>query len=193
MRITIYAEGPVKIYTNQEEAEKELKGKDGVIITIEGDLQAITIKPSSTKHEVDCDTYSMEGLSDEILGPDTDYPISIVLDQMFRGFSDTLDRELPRNVSINEILGKGLERPVRVGRIIKWPAHDDYDVFKIVEKLAVEGRKVIFFTGDKRLARQTAALGKDNIVVEYLPPNEFPGKEALIRKIISSTMTLVKS
>jgi len=193
LRITIYAEGPVKIYTNQEKAEKELKGKDGVIITIEGDLLAITIKPSTIKQEAGQETYTMEGLSDEILGPDTDYPVSIVLDQMFRGFSDILDRELPRNVSINEILGKGLEKPVKVGRIIKWPAHDDYDVFKIVEKLAEEGRKVIFFTGDKRLARQTAALGKDNIIVEYLPPNEFPGKESLIRKIISSTTTIIKS
>lgn len=193
MRITIYAEGPVKIYTNQEKAEKELEGKDGVIITIEGDLLAITIKPSTIKQEAGQETYTMEGLSDEILGPDTDYPVSIVLDQMFRGFSDILDRELPRNVSINEILGKGLEKPVKVGRIIKWPAHDDYDVFKIVEKLAEEGRKVIFFTGDKRLARQTAALGKDNIIVEYLPPNEFPGKESIIRKIISSTTTIIKS
>ncbi|MMZ69788.1 hypothetical protein D1872_326980 [compost metagenome] len=52
---------------------------------------------------------------------------------------------------------------------------------------------MVFFTGDKRLARQVASLGKDNVIVEYLPPNEFPGKEALARKIIESTLNAMGS
>lgn len=108
-----------------------------------------------------------------------------VFDQMFRGFAEIVAREVP-SVELHEVVGRGLEKPVRVGRIFKEPARDDYDVLSLVERLASQGKKVVFFTGDKRLANQAAALGDDRIIVEYMPPNEYPGKESLAKAMIEA-------
>ena len=115
--------------------------------------------------------------------------LAVVLDQMFRGFSEILERELGREapVEIHEVVGRGLDRSVKVSRLTyQDPAKDDYDVLKLVEGLAGRVGRVVFFTGDKKLARQAQALGDERIVVEYMPPNEYPGKEALAKAILEA-------
>lgn len=195
----IRAEGPIAIYSSMKDIEETIGGDDGYIIIIEGESLKITITPPgprsrestreiiSTKHPRMDEEDESWRIAEKNVGT-----INIVLDQMFKGFSEILSRELPNNVHIHEVLGKGIDEPIRAGRVTKWPAHDDYDVFKIVEELSEESGKVIFFTGDKRLARQTASTGKRNLIVEYLPPNEFPGKESLVKKIISSTLKVLE-
>ncbi len=122
--------------------------------------------------------------------------LGVVLDQMFRGFSEILERELgpDAGVEIHEIVGRGLDRSVRVSkRTYQDPAKDDYDVLKLVESLAGRLGRVVFFTGDKKLARQANALGDDRIVVEYMPPNEYPGKEALARAMLEAVRRELKA
>jgi len=111
--------------------------------------------------------------------------VAAVFDQMFRGFAEIVGRYVG-GVELHQVVGRGLQRPVRRGRVTLWPAHDDYDVLKIVESLAGEGRRVVFFTGDKRLARQAEALANPNIIVRYMPPNEYPGKEAIAEAMIEA-------
>lgn len=118
--------------------------------------------------------------------------VAAVFDQMFRGFADIVAREVP-GVELHEVVGRGLERPVRVGRVYKQPARDDYDVLSLVENLASQGKLVVFFTGDKRLASQAAALGDERIIVEYMPPNEYPGKESLAKAMISAVRKAIGS
>ncbi len=107
--------------------------------------------------------------------------LAVVLDQMYKGFAEVLSREVARpNIEFHEIVGRGLEKPVKIGRVSLQPARDDYDVLKLLEELKQRG-SVLFFTGDKRLAQQAAALG---VEVEYMPPGEFTGKEAAIRAML---------
>ncbi len=115
-----------------------------------------------------------------------------VLDQMFRGFANIIVRET-ENIEVHEILGRGLESRVKIGeRLFRHPAKDDFDVLKIVEKLAKEENFVAFFTGDKSLANQASALRLKNVMVYYMPPNEYPGKESLVRTMISELNKLTK-
>jgi len=117
--------------------------------------------------------------------------VAAVLDQMFRGFADILLREVAE-VEIHEVIGRGLEAPVKVGeRLYRHPAKDDFDVLKIVENLAKNKKVVAFFTGDKKLAGQAAALGYSNVRVFYMPPNEYPGKESLAKAMISELTNLI--
>ncbi len=111
--------------------------------------------------------------------------IVVVFDQMFHGFANIVSRELP-SIKTIEILGRGINAPIQQeDGIILWPAKDDYDVIKTVEKLAKEYSLVILFTGDKKLAKQAALILKDkNVIIEYMPPGEYPGKEALAREMI---------
>ena len=122
--------------------------------------------------------------------------VGVVLDQMFRGFSEILERELGSQapVEIHEVVGRGLDRSVRVSRLTyQDPAKDDYDVLKLVESLAGRLGRVVFFTGDKKLARQASALGDERIVVEYMPPNEYPGKEALAKAMLEAVRRELKA
>lgn len=114
--------------------------------------------------------------------------VAVVLDQMFRGFSSILDRELRNlDLEIHEVVGRGLQATLKVSdRIYQEPANDDFDVLKLVENLAARARVVVFFTGDKKLARQASALGLGNVVVKYMPPNEYPGKESLAKAMIDA-------
>jgi hypothetical protein len=114
--------------------------------------------------------------------------INVVLDQMFKGFADILVRELD-HVYAHEIMGVGLTEPVSTGRVKRWPAKDDYDVMKIVEAVSREG-PTIFFTGDKKLARQIATLGLKQVRVEYMPPNEYPGKETIVRVMLDKIKSM---
>jgi len=108
--------------------------------------------------------------------------VAVVLDQMFKGFfTEVLSREF-RDIEIHEIVGKGLEKTIRVGNIYRHPAMNDYDVAKLVESLAEKGKKVIFFTGDKKLYNHI--LGYEGVAAYYAPPNEYPGKEALAKFMI---------
>ncbi len=111
--------------------------------------------------------------------------VAAVFDQMFKGFAEIVGREAP-GAEMHEIVGRGLREPVRAGRVVKWPARDDYDVLEIVRRLAGEGKIVVFFTGDKKLARQAEALGDERIRVYYMPPGEYPGKEDLARAMIEA-------
>ncbi|MEB2836309.1 MAG: hypothetical protein GSR80_001124 [Desulfurococcales archaeon] len=111
--------------------------------------------------------------------------VAAVFDQMFRGFADIVAREVP-GVELHEVVGRGLEKPVRAGRVYKEPARDDFDVLSLVERLAREGKIVVFFTGDKKLANQAMALGDERIRVHYMPPNEYPGKESLAKAMIEA-------
>ncbi|GAB6147965.1 hypothetical protein [Stetteria hydrogenophila] len=114
--------------------------------------------------------------------------VALVLDQMFRGFAGILERELKDgNIEIHEVVGRGLQSTLKVSdRIYQEPANDDFDVLKLVETLAGRSRLVVFFTGDKKLARQASLLGLGNVVVKYMPPNEYPGKEALTKAMIEA-------
>ncbi len=108
--------------------------------------------------------------------------VAVVLDQMFRGFFvEVLSREF-RDIEIHEIVGKGLEKTIRVGNIFRHPAANDYDVARLVETLAEKGKKVIFFTGDKKLYNHIA--GYEGVAAYYAPPNEFPSKEALAKFMV---------
>ena len=111
--------------------------------------------------------------------------VAAVFDQMFRGFADVVGRYV-EGVELHEVVGRGLREPKRRGRIVMWPAEDDFDVLQIVRRLADEGKQVVFFTGDKRLARQAESLEHPRIVVEYMPPNEYPGKESLAQAMIEA-------
>jgi len=106
---------------------------------------------------------------------------AVVFDQMFKRFAEILDRELRSYPLVfHEIIGRGLEKPLRVSdRIYQQPARDDYDVLNLLERLSKEHSLVIFFTGDRRLAAQARTL--PNVRVEFLPPGEVSGKEMAIK------------
>ncbi len=106
--------------------------------------------------------------------------VAVVFDQMFKRFAEILERELPEGIVFHEVLGRGIDRPIKVSqRVFQQPARDDYDVLNLLERLARENKLVIFFTGDKRLAAQARTLPR--VVVEYLPPGELAGKEMAIK------------
>ncbi len=108
--------------------------------------------------------------------------VAVVLDQMFRGYySNILARQYP-GIEIHEVIGRGIEKPIRVGNVVKEPARDDYDVLNIVEEIARRGYRVLFFTGDKKLASQAMII--EGVRVYYTPPNEYPGKEALAKYMV---------
>lgn len=111
----------------------------------------------------------------------TEAPVAVVFDQMFKRFAEILDRELPSApLEFHEIIGRGLEKPLRVGpRLYQQPARDDYDVLKLLETLSNTRKLVVFFTGDKRLAGQARSL--PGVYVVYLPPGEVSGKEMAIK------------
>ncbi len=111
---------------------------------------------------------------------------AVVLDQMFKTFAEILDRELRGEPLVfHEVLGRGIERPVRVSeRVYQQPARDDYDVLKLLEELSSKHSLVIFFTGDKRLASQARSI--PGVRVVYLPPGEAPGKEQAIKWMVKA-------
>ena len=115
----------------------------------------------------------------------------VVFDQMFRGFGEVVKRELGEAVEVHEVVGKGLEQTMEAGGVYYEPASSDYDVIKLVERLAKEKRlPVILFTGDKKLARQAAMI--EGVDVEYLPPSEIPGKEIAIRRMLEKIRRVVE-
>lgn len=115
--------------------------------------------------------------------------VAAVLDQMFRGYyPDVIEREEP-DVELHVIVGRGLQAPQQAGpRRVLEPANDDFDVLKVVERVARGARRVLFFTGDKRLAGQAEVTASQlgNVEVHYMPPNEFPGKESLAKAMIEA-------
>ncbi len=118
--------------------------------------------------------------------------IAVVFDQMFKGFAEILEREVREPfIEFHEILGRGIDRTIRIKtRLYQQPARDDYDVMKLLEHLARKNARVIFFTGDKRLAAQARLL--ENVQVEYLPPSEVAGKEAAIKLMLRKINSAVK-
>ena len=135
------------------------------------------ILPSQTQTENKQETIVIKD-SEEI----EEETISVIFDQMYKGFADIVAREInSRNICFHEIVGRGLDRPIRQGRIYRQPARDDYDIIRLIEQLTEKGL-VILFTGDKKLANQASML--DNVIVEYIPPGEFTGKEMALRYMV---------
>ncbi|MEB3807029.1 MAG: hypothetical protein GSR73_05900 [Desulfurococcales archaeon] len=174
----VWVKGEYRLFDDLGEALKLARENGGVVILFEDEPIVLRVEKPQVAREKEAGPGS--GASSSPAGV-----VAIVLDQMFRGLAEVVARELSGPVEVHEVLGKGLESPVKAGRVTRWPAHDDYDVLKIVERLAGSGRRVILVTGDKRLARQVESLGDERIRVEYMPPNEFPGKESIIRRIVS--------
>lgn len=174
----VWVKGEYRLFDDLGEALKLARENGGVVILFEDEPIVLRVEKPQVAREKEAGPGS--GASSSPAGV-----VAIVLDQMFRGLAEVVARELSGPVEVHEVLGKGLESPVKAGRVTRWPAHDDYDVLKIVERLAGSGRRVILVTGDKRLARQVESLGDERIQVEYMPPNEFPGKESIIRRIVS--------
>ena len=110
--------------------------------------------------------------------------VAAIFDQMFRGFAEVVDRELrDLCLELHEVIGRGLEKTVRVGeRIFREPARDDYDVLSLAERLA-KRLPVVLFTGDRKLAEQASMI--KNVYVEYMPPNEYAGKEMAVKHMIA--------
>ncbi|GEM_PF-5008153 len=117
---------------------------------------------------------------------------AVVFDQMFKRFAEILDRELKsQELVFHEIIGRGLEGPLQVSeRVFQQPARDDYDVLKLLEELSRQHGKVIFFTGDRRLAAQARTLPGVHVV--YLPPGEVAGKEMAIKLMKKEIQRLLK-
>ncbi len=174
--VYIVVRGPVRVYERLEEALRDASPGD-VVLVVEGSFAVVQTSEGITGP---MGTTVSKSTS---LSEDATPRVAAVFDQMFRGFAEIVGREVP-GVDLHEILGRGIDEPVRVGRLTKWPASDDFDVLKVVEGLAGKYDYVVFFTGDKRLARQAEALGMTNLRVEYMPPNEFPGKESLAKAMI---------
>lgn len=174
--------GVVRVYDDVSQAVSNLTGRVPFII-VEGDVVASgTLEPASYQPK------GTERASSAQPGGAVGQVV-VVLDQMFRGyFADVIEREV-ENAEIHEIVGRGVQGTVRAGpRRYLEPAADDFDVLKVIERLARTGATVYFFTGDKRLASQAqvATSGQTNVSVLYLPPSEFPGKESLAQAMIAA-------
>ena len=111
--------------------------------------------------------------------------IAVVFDQMYKGFAELVAREIGEidNVVLeyHEIVGRGLEKPVKVGYVYKQPARDDYDIFKLLKSLSGQCN-VVFFTGDKKLANQCMMI--KGVHVYYVPPGEYGGKELVVEHMV---------
>ena len=180
--------GTVELFSSVDEAISAIRpGEGAVIVVVAGERLRATVM------RVEVSQAAPGGGRDVEPGRkhSEEERVEVVLDQMFRGLGETVARELAGRARIHVVLGRGLERPVERGGVVLWPARDDYDVMKIVEELAGKGRVVLFATGDKRLARQVESLGLPGVVVEYMPPNEYPGKEALIRAVVRRARALL--
>ena len=199
MPVFIVVKGEARVYKSLEDAVNALRRGEGSLLLIaEGEPVTLRLaEATGTRVEASSEGAVLPASSLEAPTSRRETVpgrVALVFDQMFRGFAEILARELdPRIFVLHEILGRGLDKPIRAGRIYKWPARDDYDVLKVVEELAGKARIVVFYTGDKRLARQAEALGLENLVVEYMPPNEFPGKESLAKKMVEAAMKASQS
>jgi len=111
--------------------------------------------------------------------------IAVVFDQMYKGFAELVAREMGEASGIvieyHEIVGRGLDKPVKIGSVYKQPARDDYDVFKLLKSLS-ERCNVVFFTGDKKLANQCMMIKRVNVY--YMPPGEYGGKEFVVERMV---------
>ncbi len=178
----IVVSGEIEIYDSLEEAVESIrKGLGNYLIIVEGVV--LTLKQISRQQgEPQRVIWKIGEKYEEGRIPS----IALVFDQMFKGFAEIISRELrDARFEFHEILGRGIDSPVKAGNVYEWPAKDDYDVLKIVENLAKQGKVVVFYTGDKKLAKQAGSLGLERVIVEYMPPSEYPGKESIARKMIS--------
>ena len=111
-----------------------------------------------------------------------------MLDQMFR-IGAILEPLVPEGVVIYEVVGRGLSEEVRISdKYVQVPARDDYDIYRLVERLSSEADKVLLISGDRKLAGavrvQAARKGRRNVEVHYMPPSEFPGRTQMIEEIL---------
>ncbi len=158
--------GEIRIYGSVEEALRDLVGRGGgslLIVEHSGELYVMHVRKLDIEPPRSVEEVASRG-------------VAVVFDQMFKGYAAVLKREIPE-ADYHEIMGVGLEEPVKREGVTYWPARDDYDVIRIVERLAERSKRVVFFTGDKRLARQAESIGGGRVRVVYMPPGEFPGKE----------------
>ncbi len=113
---------------------------------------------------------------------------AVILDQMFR-IGSVLEPLVPEGVVLYEVVGLGLEEEVRVSdKLVQAPARDDFDIYRLVERLSGQFGRVLLITGDKKLANavrvQAARKGLANVEVHYMPPSEFPGRTQMIEAIL---------
>ena len=113
---------------------------------------------------------------------------AVILDQMFR-IGSVLEPLVPEGVVLYEVVGLGLEEEVRVSdKLVQAPARDDFDIYRLVERLSGQFKRVLLITGDKKLANavriQAARKGLANVEVHYMPPSEFPGRTQMIEAIL---------
>ena len=114
--------------------------------------------------------------------------VALVLDQMFR-IGSVLEPLVPENTVIYEVVGRGLREEVRVSdKYVQVPARDDYDIYRLVERLSGQHERVLFISGDRKLVNairfQVAQRGRRNVEVHYMPPSEFPGRAQMIDEIL---------
>jgi len=114
--------------------------------------------------------------------------VALVLDQMFR-IGSVLEPLVPEGTVIYEVVGRGLREEVRISdRYVQVPARDDYDIYKLVERLSGQHERVVFISGDRKLVNalrfQVAQRGQRNVELHYMPPSEFPGRAQMIDEIL---------
>ena len=114
--------------------------------------------------------------------------VALVLDQMFR-IGSALEPLVPEGTVIYEVVGRGLREEVRISdRYVQVPARDDYDIYKLVERLSGRHERVVFISGDRKLVNalrfQVAQRGRGNVELHYMPPSEFPGRAQMIDEIL---------
>ena len=114
--------------------------------------------------------------------------VAVVLDQMFR-IGSVLEPLVPEGVVLYEVVGLGLEEEARLSdKLVQAPARDDFDIYKLVERLAGQFERVLLITGDKKLANavrvQAGRKRLTGVEVHYMPPSEFPGRTQMIEAIL---------
>jgi hypothetical protein len=177
-RLIVFDCNTVRVLDPSQLSELDKEGpRDLFVVMIEGDV--IASGRLSVFKQMEGGAAHAGGGSD----------VAVVLDQMFKGYyPDVIEREEP-GVEVHVIVGRGLSEPQRAGqsRVLE-PANDDFDVLKVVERVAGGRGRVLFFTGDKRLASQAEAVASrlGNIEVHYMPPSEFPGKESLAKAMMDA-------
>lgn len=103
MKMKLLVEGTL-IISPDEDAVKGAR-KASYLVIIEGDSISLAITPGrrgTIPSPQESGLTEASQASESVQG-------EVVLDQMFKGFPETLERELQRNAHVDEIRGKGLD------------------------------------------------------------------------------------
>ncbi len=113
--------------------------------------------------------------------------LTVVMDQMFKGLGGLLVERLTcikaRVYEVNEDAWGRLEG----GEVSAVRASSDEDIIRLLEKIAGEGRIVVLFTGDKKLA--TAVKEKGSLVeAHYIPPGKHEDGKDIVEEMAMRIM-----